>query len=247
MVRSTTIPKQPPPRSVEIPTDRARPRTRAHPRALSIVLALLALIVAFAIGYLAGRGRRAAIPSPAPQPPAAPAETPLEFLAALPATPPAAPDNLIAERARIIRSYEAEAAKLRCRPVAPDSKMTELVAKHADSARLAAELAASRSETERYRQLIVDLENNAPPALLGPGAPDDLKLIVGIGPVLERMLHQLGVATYRQIARWTERDIDEFDARLPEFPGRIRRDAWVTQARELHQSKYGETLPPRGH
>jgi predicted flap endonuclease-1-like 5' DNA nuclease len=214
---------------------------------LSIVLALLALIVAFAIGYLAGRGRRATIPSPASQPPAAPAETPLEFLAPLPPTPPAAPDSLIAERARIIRSYEAEVAKLRCRPAAPDSTMTELAAKHAESARLAAELAASRSETERYRQLIVDLENHAPPALLGPGAPDDLKLIVGIGPVLERMLHQLGVATYRQIARWTERDIDEFDARLPEFPGRIRRDAWVTQARELHQSKYGESLPPRGH
>ena len=35
-------------------------------------------------------------------------------------------------------------------------------------------------------------------------------------------------------------DIDEFDARLPEFPGRIRRDAWVTQSRELHYTKYGE-------
>jgi len=32
----------------------------------------------------------------------------------------------------------------------------------------------------------------------------------------------------------------EYDAKLPEFPGRIRRDEWVTQARELHQSKYGE-------
>ena len=56
------------------------------------------------------------------------------------------------------------------------------------------------------------------------------------------MLQQLGVTTYRQIARWSERDIDEFDAKLPEFPGRIRRDAWVTQARALHQSKYG--APP---
>jgi predicted flap endonuclease-1-like 5' DNA nuclease len=55
------------------------------------------------------------------------------------------------------------------------------------------------------------------------------------------MLYQLGVTTYRQIARWTERDIDAFDARLPEFPGRIRRDEWVTQARSLHQSKYGES------
>jgi predicted flap endonuclease-1-like 5' DNA nuclease len=58
--------------------------------------------------------------------------------------------------------------------------------------------------------------------------------------VLERMLYQLGITTYRQIARWTERDIDDVDARLHEFPGRIRRDEWVTQARALHQSKYGE-------
>ena len=107
-------------------------------------------------------------------------------------------------------------------------------------------LADARGETARYRQLVVDLENDAPPPLLdGPGAPDDLKLIVGIGPVLERMLQQLGVSRYRQIARWSERDIDEFDARLAEFPGRIRRDGWVTQARALHQSKYGEALPPR--
>ena len=93
----------------------------------------------------------------------------------------------------------------------------------------------------------MDLENNAPPPLLdSPAAPDDLKLIVGIGPVLERMMQQLGVNSYRQIARWTERDIDEFNARLSEFPGRIRRDAWVTQARALHQAKYGEIVPSRG-
>jgi predicted flap endonuclease-1-like 5' DNA nuclease len=82
---------------------------------------------------------------------------------------------------------------------------------------------------------------------MGRDAPDDLKLIVGVGPVLERMLHQLGVTTFRQIAYWSERDIDQFDAKLPEFPGRIRRDTWVTQARELHQSKYGEALPMRKH
>lgn len=114
----------------------------------------------------------------------------------------------------------------------------------AEAAALRDELAAARENGERYRQLIVDLENNAPPPLLdAPGAPDDLKMIVGVGPVLERMLQQLGIGSYRQIARWTDRDIDAFDARLPEFPGRIRRDGWVTQARSLHQSKYGE--PPQ--
>jgi len=87
--------------------------------------------------------------------------------------------------------------------------------------------------------------------LLAQGAPHrdfeklDLKLIVGVGPVLERMLQQLGITTYRQIARWSERDIDEIDAKLPEFPGRVRRDGWVTQARELHQSKYGAPPSPR--
>jgi len=111
--------------------------------------------------------------------------------------------------------------------------------------RLTDELVAARAEAARYRQLVVDIENNAPPPLLDPGAPDDLKLIVGVGPVLERMLHQLGVTTFRQVAYWSEDDIDLIDAKLHEFPGRIRRDGWVTQARALHQSKYGEALPPR--
>jgi predicted flap endonuclease-1-like 5' DNA nuclease len=132
-------------------------------------------------------------------------------------------------------------------PVPSDEVTTELAGLRSQTARLNDALAAAQADSARYRQLVVDIENNAPPPLFGPGAPDDLKLIVGIGPVLERMLHVLGVTTYRQIAHWSERDIDEFDARLPEFPGRIRRDGWVTQARELHQSKYGETLPQRGH
>lgn len=115
----------------------------------------------------------------------------------------------------------------------------------AERQRVADDLARARADAERYRALIVDIENNAPSPLMGRDAPDDLKLIVGVGPVLERMLHQLGVTTFRQIAYWSDRDIDQFDAKLPEFPGRIRRDTWVTQARELHQSKYGEALPVR--
>jgi hypothetical protein len=58
------------------------------------------------------------------------------------------------------------------------------------------------------------------------------------------MLQQLGITTYRQIARWTERDIDEFDTKLAEFPGRIRRDGWVTQARALHAASTARRRPP---
>lgn len=128
-------------------------------------------------------------------------------------------------------------------PLTPSSD-ARAAALETEIAKLREELASAHANTARYRQIVIDIENNAPPPLLdSPNAPDDLKLIVGIGPVLERMLQQLGIGTYRQIARWSERDIDEFDARLPEFPGRIRRDQWVMQARALHQSKYGE--PPR--
>ena len=150
--------------------------------------------------------------------------------------------RLIDERARIIRTLEAETALLRRAQVTADGALTRLIDLDADRRRVYSELATAKGEAARYRQLVVDLEDNAPPPFFGPGGPDDLKLIVGVGPVLERMLQQLGITTYRQIARWTERDIDEFDAKLPEFPGRIRRDGWVTQARARHASKYG--APP---
>ncbi len=119
-------------------------------------------------------------------------------------------------------------------------ELPQLTAFAEERRQLFIDLADARGEIARYRQIVVDIERNAPPPLLdAPGTPDDLKLIVGIGPVIERMLYQMGIGTYRQIARWSERDIDEVDARLPEFPGRIRRDGWVTQARALHVGKYG--------
>ena len=156
---------------------------------------------------------------------------------------------VVAYRAGVFRGSrtgEAEGARLR-REIANHAAERWQMRELAEDRRvLLRAIADSRDETARYRQLLIDLENNAPPLLLdSPGAPDDLKLIVGVGPVLERMLQQLGISSYRQIARWTDRDIDEFNARLADFPGRIRRDAWVTQARALHQSKYGERLPSR--
>ena len=169
-----------------------------------------------------------------------------------PETPPVPPstasaDGAVVERARLIRSLEAEGTKLRRERATDTAAITHLSGFAADRRLLISDLARARAETARFRQIVVDIENDAPPPLLdGPGAPDDLKLIVGVGPVLERMLHQLGVTTYRQIARWSEHDIDEFDARLPEFPGRIRRDGWVTQARALHQSKFGTSHAREG-
>jgi NADH-quinone oxidoreductase subunit E len=71
---------------------------------------------------------------------------------------------------------------------------------------------------------------------------DDLKLIYGVGPSLEKMLYRLGIYWFKQIAQWTDKDIDRVDAKLEQFHGRIRRENWVTSAKEEHFKKYGERL-----
>jgi predicted flap endonuclease-1-like 5' DNA nuclease len=83
----------------------------------------------------------------------------------------------------------------------------------------------------------------APPAELPALAkPDDLKLIWGVGPVLERRLHAAGVTTFREIALWTDADIDAIEPKLDTIPDRIRREDWVSQCQALHLDKHGETI-----
>lgn len=202
---------------------------------LGLIVLAIGVVVAYRAGVVSGRreARTHAQPfasSTSPALPAAPAPA-----AARPAPP--APETAAVREPATPAAPSPDSARL----ASLDAEIAQLRDLAEDRRALFAALADARADVARYRQIVVDIENNAPPPLLAsPGAPDDLKLIVGVGPVLERMLQQLGISTYRQIARWTERDIDAFDARLPEFHGRVRRDDWVTQARELHLSKYGE-------
>jgi NADH-quinone oxidoreductase subunit E len=71
-----------------------------------------------------------------------------------------------------------------------------------------------------------------PRSLERPGAPDDLKAISGIGPKLEKVLNDLGVWTYAQIAAWEPREVAWVDDYLS-FRGRIERDGWIGQAAKL--------------
>lgn len=67
---------------------------------------------------------------------------------------------------------------------------------------------------------------------------DDLKLLSGVGPVLEKKLNSAGVRSFAQIAQWTEKDVAAFDEKL-KFKGRIEREKWVEQAKVLAEG--GET------
>ncbi|MEC8707112.1 MAG: HEAT repeat domain-containing protein [Candidatus Thermoplasmatota archaeon] len=62
---------------------------------------------------------------------------------------------------------------------------------------------------------------------------DDLKNIKGIGPFLEQKLNALGIYTYKQISNMTPELEDQVNEAIEFFPGRIKRDNWVKQAKDL--------------
>jgi large subunit ribosomal protein L21 len=68
---------------------------------------------------------------------------------------------------------------------------------------------------------------------------DDLKLIGGVGAAIEKKLNAAGITSLKDIAAWKKADVAKFDAEL-EFHGRIERDEWVAQAKDLVAGK-----PPR--
>ena len=62
---------------------------------------------------------------------------------------------------------------------------------------------------------------------------DDLKLIKGVGPAIEKTLNEMGIFRFHQIAEMSEYDIDRIAHRLKGFRSRIYREDWMGQAREL--------------
>jgi NADH-quinone oxidoreductase subunit E len=62
------------------------------------------------------------------------------------------------------------------------------------------------------------------------GTPDDLKMIKGVGPKLESLLHSMGFFHFDQVAGWTAEEIAWVDQNLEGFKGRVIRDDWVAQA-----------------
>ena len=64
------------------------------------------------------------------------------------------------------------------------------------------------------------------------GEADDLKALTGVGPVLEKSLNEYGIFHYRQIGGLKKAEIAEIDEALG-LKGRIERDDWVKQAKEL--------------
>jgi NADH-quinone oxidoreductase subunit E len=69
---------------------------------------------------------------------------------------------------------------------------------------------------------------------------DDLKMIKGVGPKLEELLHSLGFFHFDQVAKWSDEEVQWVDRNLEGFKGRVSRDNWVKQAKLLADGKETE-------
>lgn len=80
-------------------------------------------------------------------------------------------------------------------------------------------------------------DKNRPAGIAKPAKPDDLKMISGVGPKIEGILHSLGIYTFAQVASWKKAEREWVDGYL-KFKGRIEREDWLGQAKAL--AKGGE-------
>ncbi|WP_265569793.1 hypothetical protein [Sphingomicrobium nitratireducens] len=89
-----------------------------------------------------------------------------------------------------------------------------------------------------------DVHEHLPGAV---GAPDDLRRLKGVGPKLARMLGEMGIVRFDQIAKLSPGQVDAIDAQLGAFRGRFQRDRIVEQADYLargdtdgYEAKFGK-------
>ena len=160
--------------------------------------------------------------------------------------------ELKARTTRLERELEDARARLAARPAESERHDPALAAARtaaAGSAGAAAPVAATSAVPEAAGEGGSDAAGDAPPARLpGPeGEPDDLKRISGIGPGIERTLHELGVFHFRQIAAFTPENVAWVNRRL-RFKGRIEREDWIGQATTLAaggETEFSQRQPAR--
>lgn len=89
-----------------------------------------------------------------------------------------------------------------------------------------------REGTETAKEQAEFLPGERPERIKPADGGDDLKRIKGIGPKNEDQLNALGIFTFAQIAAWSPANVEWVEGYLS-FPGRIGREDWIGQAREL--------------
>ncbi len=184
------------------------------------------------------------------------AENLAKNLAKTPSSDPATHSHelaaLVAERheleCRVTTMEEALKEAVRIAALAPVTSAEDLAQTKRQLEEAALAIATRDQELAQLREQAVraDLRIQAVTLLseqeFDPDSPDDLKVIAGVGPVLEGKLREAGVTSYRQLAVLDETALGEPSDPLAPLRNRIRREHWIVQAKKLHLAKHGEQL-----
>lgn len=115
-------------------------------------------------------------------------------------------------------------------------RITEILTDGKKPSKKAAERKPARAEPEEAAAAAAPQAKKAADAA---GSADDLSLISGVGAVIVKKLKGEGITSLSQVAEFTPERIAELDEKLA-LRGRIEREEWVEQAKELLAGK-----PPR--
>jgi len=85
-------------------------------------------------------------------------------------------------------------------------------------------------------EVVVEAAPEPIAATPAPTEPDDLTVLVGIGPKLAEALAARGVTQYAQVAAWTDEEVARIDHEM-KLLGRAARNEWVAQAKRLVSGK----------
>lgn len=119
-----------------------------------------------------------------------------------------------------------DASKLKKAEAAPAAEVKEEAPKAKKAAAPKAE--APKAEAPAAEKKAPAKKAAAPKA----EAADDLTQLKGVGPTIAKKLVDAGITSFAQIAAFTPEDIEMFEEKLS-FKGRIEREGWIEQAKEL--------------
>ena len=145
---------------------------------------------------------------------------------------------LLAEEEEEAKKAEEEAAaKKKAEEEAKAKKEAEeKAAKEAAVAAAAAKPASKEEKKKAELKRVKERSKSIDFKVLGTAKAsdkDDLQVIKGIGPFIEEKLNALGIYTYLQISKMTSKLEDTVNEAIEFFPGRVKRDQWVAQAKIL--------------
>jgi predicted flap endonuclease-1-like 5' DNA nuclease len=132
----------------------------------------------------------------------------------------------------------------------PAASAKPAAAKPAAAKPAAAKSSAAKPAAAKAAPKAAAAKSAAAPKKAAPatGKADNLRRLIGIGPVNDKLLKGLGVTTYAQIAGWSAADVKRIEDTL-NFDGRIAREKWIEQAKLLaagDEKEFARQFPTAG-